>query len=676
MNALAVLLFGAFGAMAAWTVVVWAAIALAWTPAQLYDGRIGVIAFVALVSAATAWMSTRVLAQYAQRRTPPEPTAAMPRQGRHLAYSLVAAVIAVAAWLAGAGPTLFWLLLVVSTLPLLPGLRGTAFPEVQVGRLQAWEWLGLAAITGGIVFATTLLRWANPDDAHFLDAAASFLSEPNLPLFALDTLFQVYDRPNYVYLLNLGQSWDALAGYAAMLSGYDLLLIWYVALPAYAAAMAVLVMALFGKLAGLRWTMVGVAAGIAGLYVLAEVAGAGAQAGRFLELRMYQGKAPLILAGLPLCLVMGLVWARVPGWRSWLLLSLTLVASAGMSSTGLYTGPLAAGLGALMGMSPTRAAIIRTVLGVGLATLPCLWALVEFHLLRDTAEVMANYDYRRYRIALPSFGEGLGMKLQYGAYGVLGWAVLVVGVTRRNALAWRLGLLAVLLCMNPWAPYVLRELTGIMNIHWRYYWLMPVGLLMVVVGAAVFERLLDRPASRLLQHLRRAPLWAWAMALVLAVTLGLLGQPWLSATIGPRLHLKKVEPGAEMIVRKLNRAAKVPGAAEIVVAAPEDIARNINQVPFAPRQLFIRRFFFRLHPPPADTAQRQQVLWLMDTLALPNLNEKRFGRMVDTARQLGVTHLVVKYKQVTPARLAQFSETYGLDCESVTWLRLCTIAPE
>ncbi len=619
MKTLAALVFGLVGAFAAWTLLTWFAIGLHWPPAGLYAWRIPVIAFLFLAGVASAALAMVVIPQY---------TTSSVRTGP-------------------------------------PGAGAAAM-------VSRGDWVILAGLATLMWTMNGLVQWPNPDDTHFLDAAASFLVEPGLPLFATDTLFQVHERPNYVYALNLGQSWDALTGFVARVTGINLLVVYYTVLPLFTALLVPLVTVLFGKLLGLSRVAPGAVVAVVGVYLLAEFGGA--LAAKFQFMRLFQGKSAMILAGLPLCMLAGMLLARLRSTGSMALLLVAVLGTAGTSSTGLYMAPLAAGMGALMGLQLKLAALSRTAIGLVIAGLPCLLALLVFHVMRDTGDLMANYDYRRFRFpdALDAFGEGWKGLVQYSIYALAALAVTVVGVVRRNSAIIRLGLVTLLLGLNPWWGELLGALTGVMNLYWRIFWLAPVGILLMVLGAEVVGRLLPVAGHRRPGGAGLAPILGLSVLLLAAAaTLAVIvGKDRMTAA---HFNLTKVRPDVGMVVERLKSRRAAYADQEIILAAPENIARLVNHYPDAPRQLYLRRYYFMLIPPETDRVSRDEVRGLSRTLRRKRIEAPHFRQLIKRSEKLGVTHLLMTRQQVHPALLERLAGEYPLSCERVGGFWLCTL---
>lgn len=676
MKILAALVFGMAGAFACWTLWVWAGIALELTPATLGELRVAVGLSLAVFGGVTAWLSVGVLSRFVSLSQivagsgPGSPRAHAALSAGALWWAAVLFAFALAAWLLGAGQSVLWMLSISAILPLLRGFRAADFPVITDTDVAWEEWAGLAVLALAAWYSSALLPYANPDDVHFLDAAASFLVEPNLPLFATDTLFQVYDRPNYVYALNLGQSWDALAGYIAMLTRLNLSLVYYGVLPAVSALAVPAVWYLFGRLSGLRWALVGVFAALVLVYLSNELGGA--MAGAFLHHRLFQGKAPLILAGLPLCFSAAMLYGRNLDAKSLALLTTVVVAVAGLSTTGLYMAPIAAGLGLLLGVPLRPASLLKGMAGIAVSAIPCIWAMIEFHVLRETGSQMEQYGYGTNRM-LSTFGGGWTGRVHLGMYYLSALVMFIAGLRTGNAILSRVGLVTLVLGLCPWIPGMLGELSGIMNLYWRYYWLVPVGLILT----GIFALLTDQLVGKLLPGGRVTPLPRVICLLIGVLVLsGLVGwsHPVLitDGVVRP-VNFKKVSPGVESLVKRFARLRQRDGQTDLLVAAPPKIAARMNRLPQAPRQLFLRPYYFRLMPDFELGGQRTRIEETINLMRTKQLGSRKMRELLVNLNELDVTHVVLRRSQVSAARLRTIADRHSLQCERHWKYHVCEL---
>ncbi len=627
--------FGTAGAYAGWTLWVWVAMALGWTPNTLVAASPAILLTTLLCGILAAALSRRTLD--ALPASGPGVTGVIPPCLPCYVGCAVCFLLAIVAWLGGGPQWLLWAMTLCALVPVLGDIGqvgdgpGRPVPATSAN----WPILALAATL--IWGLHGLVAVSNGDDTHFLDAAAAFLVEADLSLFATDTLFQVATRPNPVYALNLGQSWDALAGYVSRLTGLDLLLVYHALLPAGLALLVPASWTLFSRLCGLRWAAAGL---LIALVLILQVVYSDALAGSFLRLRLYQGKAAMMLVGFPLLISASLLHASARNARSAALLSLCLVATAGASVNGLYMGPMVAGM-ALLAFTPWQfAALGRTLAWLGLATLPSLVVVLAFHVRSDSVDMLDPDLPRRTVTVLEQFGWALSGRIRMGLYHAAAFAVCLLGLYRGQNVLARFGLVMLVLGLNPWLPAWLEDLVGLPYLYWRYYWMFPVGVLLTAAAAMAFEESADVRARI------RDPRWRLAftttLAAVILATLPLsrAAKDLSRLAEGEHLHLRKVEAWAEPLARYFaEMRATQPGTPPLVLA-PEDVARQVNYFPEAPRQLLLRHYYYSLVPGLDGTPEEARLDEIHALLKRRRLGDARVHRLLELSTHFGVTHLV------------------------------------
>lgn len=541
--------------------------------------RAALAGFAALAAALLAWR----LSPWG-RAAPPAAAAAVaaprgvPTSARRRGL-LAGAGLLVAVLLQGAPVALWWAslaLLVAAAVLVLPGDTGSAGAtgpgSGRASGARAGEGMREAALWGlalGCAAIASLAHRVDIDDAFYVNLALAAAAEPGLPLMAGDTLHGVPGLPLHmaVYRLHSWELWNAALAY---LSGLPAIVCFHVVSAALAAALAPLAAArLLRQIAPSSWLQVVVAT----LWVLLVAADTHRGYANFGFVRIWQGKAVLLLVLLPLVQAYAIAFARRPSPRGLLLLAAAQVAAVGATSSALWAGPFAALAAAACAVPLSRRGLARLglvllssgyVLGVGLVV------KAELETERQAARtVEASQEEIAGARRLRAERYAPGVQLAAGLDAVAGegplraaswatllvtWAALPAGLGRRFAITVPLAALVVLL--NPyWSGFLADNVVGPST--WRAFWALPVPLLMGL--------LLTAPLAWLEPHRLRGH----AAALLAALGFALLipRQAALSEANGVTLGAPglKVPEEAYALARTFARTAE-PGA--FVVAPP------------------------------------------------------------------------------------------------------------
>ncbi len=416
--------------------------------------------------------------------------------------------------------------------------------------------LEMALIGIGILCAAITLVAHRPDndEVFYVNLALGAADHPEMPLLKYENIHGIPGvRIAAFYRVT---SIEVLAGAISYLSGISAVAAshWFLATLA-----GFLVPLAYGKLFrildGRRWLW-----GVAGAMVFLLVDGsAHANYGNLAFVRLYQGKCIFLSVVAPCILAYAMRLVERPTFRRWLLLSASLVAGTGLTSSAVWAGPALAALATLAVWRPGRSPLAFPAIGASATFYPLLVGLV----LKLGAGVSAGRRFPSAATVEPlglaeqGFDKVFGGNLAPLAVAMLAWLLVKPGPGSRFAATLPLGLA---LMLNPFvAPWVALHLTGIWT-FWRVFWLLPLPAL---VGLAVIgcRRLLRRA-----ERDRTARLIGWVGALALVATL-FPPRYVLSRANGVELELPALKmPAAYDDAQMVNRSLTPPA---YVLAPPE-----------------------------------------------------------------------------------------------------------
>ena len=488
-----------------WTLYVWLALALAWDLNQF-----GHYSFVLLAAPPTAWWLARKAAPVALEADLQRFSTGHIRWPGNRLLGAVSLLLAGGALLGALALVvartqgdfgLPWSLLFVSVLAAAyfaaAHAAGPGGGQAAPGRADYLSFVVYAVVALSCALLYLFSNATNADDTHFLGAARAVLSYPDLPLFSQDGIFDIPGTDNYIFRLNKGQSWELLAAYLAWIGAADLLSAYYLWLPLSFVVLIPLAMYLVGyRYFGLS-TWVGIALAIVflvswGVYNHSN--------GMFFLPRFFQGKGVFVTVMVPVLywLVRGYLHSLRPLLAG--LVCLALIASGGLTSTALYLALAVVGV-AYLSFVPVRwRNILQGGIGLAFASVPSLamtaWSLVGIVAMRELPRAsLGNSQANDNTSIYWFFGDGTHLAIVL----VLTWLGFAVFALMREQRAGALELtrwwlVLVALALNDPLSEWLASLTGISNVRWRWHWVMPVGLVVMLVGAGAFRLLVQRPS--------------------------------------------------------------------------------------------------------------------------------------------------------------------------------------
>ncbi len=406
-------------------------------------------------------------------------------------FGAVAAALAIAGmYLASGSAIALWaaalgMMLVLAARELtLPGARGPA----HVGGSRAlpgrgWT-LGLALVCAACVVVALVAHRPNFDDAVYVHIAVVAADFPDLALLTTDTLHGL-DGPSAMLDLYRAQSFELLAGAVAWLTGLAAIDVAHFVFPALASALVPLAYArVLRVLVPRRWFWALV---VAMLFLLC-VGDTSRGFANFGFVRIQQGKAIFLSAGLPLCIAYALEFARTPTRASWLSLAACQVASIGLTSTAIWQAP-AVSVMALLAVTFARRGGLRPF-ATGLAASGYCVAL-GLALRGGVDPALMSFRLEESPLFEGALSDVLGSGAIVAAVFacVLAvWGLADSALVRRVAVVFALGFLSL-----PWNPvaseWMAASITGA-STYWRVFWLLPVPLFVgiALTAALAFER--------------------------------------------------------------------------------------------------------------------------------------------------------------------------------------------
>jgi hypothetical protein len=372
-----------------------------------------------------------------------------------------------------------------------PRLLGLARMAANADRPALSMALGACMLAG---LAATCLHRADADDAIYLPKLVHYLSYPASTVDG--SIYEItsssvlkFPRAATTYYPT---SYEFAQGAFALLSGVDLLTVYYVIAPLLAGVIGMLAMLINIRSFGTSFRAASYSAALL-VPVILLLGESHRSYGNLSLARAFQSKFAFFLFGLPIFLGVSLAFFRSRDATTWLCLLVVSVALSGMTTSALVMLPMLAIV--------LLAAWLITVGGhEGWVKLGVTYAMTLVPTL------LFALDYRRYAVANVGFGSALNDAFPRdfsGQFGLLeqgdgapislvcfGAALLVcLARAKRNAFVLTWSLLAILLYLNPLtAPWIMRFVSS-ENIYWRLFYLLPFPLIIGIACAKTIDSL-------------------------------------------------------------------------------------------------------------------------------------------------------------------------------------------
>jgi hypothetical protein len=447
-----------------------------------------------------------------------------------------------------------------------------------------------------VVAAVAVVLVANrpgADDAFYLSIPATLLRHPEQPVLLHDTMYRLTGQPIMLPFYRLS-NYDVLAAVVARLAGIDHLVAGYLVVPAIFAAAGVLAWVfLLRRLVPGRWPLV-----LPLLFLCVMALGETNRAyGNFAFVRMFHGKAALATCIVPALAASALDYARHGGLRRWLLLFAAQVAALGVAASALFVAPATVALGLAGGWSPDRMRSRRFVLG-----------MLGTAYLVAAAWLVGSGTQGAHALALPApQAMPTVPRMLEQTWGPWSTRVLLVALLSawgfvRDPIRARYfaagAFFFLLAALDPYTtPWVAAASVGYKT-YWRLTWALPLPFFLAVALDGLLARALAVKSKALAAWGCLAlalPSFAFAarFGTLLCANSVTLGVP------GPKVPL--LEYGVARIV-----ARQVPERG--VVLAPEPVAEWLPVFVAHPQAVGVRHMYLGLAFPPAETAQRSNMM--------------------------------------------------------------------
>jgi len=231
---------------------------------------------------------------------------------------------------------------------------------------------GLLILAILIAFITASAHRPDADDAMYVNIATTAADFPDRTLLSFDGSLTESDipLPEAAYR---SHTLEILAGILARATGFSPISLLHIAFAFWATLLAVFAQAELQKIFWPRQWLLGTIFAILILFALGE----GHRGyGNFAFVRIHQGKGILLAAVLPMMIASGFHYMRTPTGRNWCVLLLAMVASTGVSSTGIVIAPVAL-IGVLVASSsPDRKSAQAMFCGLLTALYPVALAML------------------------------------------------------------------------------------------------------------------------------------------------------------------------------------------------------------------------------------------------------------------------------------------------------------
>ena len=473
-----------------------------------------------------------------------------------------------------------------------------------------WLWpVGWVAAVVSAVLASVVVR-PDGDDAYFVNLSTWVAERGRFPL--RDTMISPDVFPALGAHSPPTHSIEGLIGAVARVAGIEAGTAAYVLAAPAATALAVLVLT---RLVEEARVPAAPAALLAAVTYLMTTGASGYSFGSFFGVRMWQGKAMLVSIVLPLVLLTGARLVRTGSVRAHLLFGASLVAAVGLSNTADFIAPvLVAGMAlAALALRQPRGALRLAVwviypLAVGVVAV----------LLAPESPSRAEMLSEGFAVASGETRTTDPLNTVPGANGILVATCLAIGLGAlgiRNVVlrtATTGALVAAGLSLLP-GPRSVLEAIGLAPVLWRFWWVVPVPLLLAGVVGAVSARVAERPRPVVV-----------AVAAGTAVALGCLplvrGQ-WVGSEIGgARLAtpLTWKVPRGTLAEARFVEAISDPGD---TVLAPWDTSRVLSALTVDVQPVSARRFYLPAYAgTPAAHAGARQTLQVFADESTPAEN--------------------------------------------------------
>ena len=335
--------------------------------------------------------------------------------------------------------------------------------------------VALAALT-----VTLVANNPNSDDSAYVDFAVSALDHPDRPLLRFDGMHGEPDLPLFRTYYRL-HSYELLTALFASYSGLEPLAFYHLMFPGLFALLFVA-----SHWLALRFFF-GENTAAAGLVIvflaLLVWGGSGHAFGNFGFVRLFQGKAALVMFAVPALFYYSMRTSKRATVSRLLLLAAAVASAVGLSVTGAVVAPVLLAIVALSGWRPERLATRRALLTFA----PALYVVVPAFVAILTGEVLsgvlAGFRGQSARLEDVLATDTAGV---LALVGLLAAALTFPSRLLPARLA-RFAALATVLLINPWVATWMSS-TIAFSLSWRTFWIIPFPLFVGVLACWTLEK--------------------------------------------------------------------------------------------------------------------------------------------------------------------------------------------
>lgn len=352
--------------------------------------------------------------------------------------------------------------------------------DVPAAARQAAVFIWIVALA--MVCVVLLMHRAHPDDVNYVSTAAWFADHPGEPVFSKEPRHPAEDLP-YLFVPYRSESLPSLAAGLSVLTGVPAIYLLHLLLPALAALVCVFAQGgLLRELLPKHWPWALVALQI----VYLSLGNNYESWGNVAYARLNHGKSVFLILFVPAIMTYTLKLGRTFQWRSFALLTASLIGAHGYCSTAIWAGPAVFGMTLLAALPGIRGHVRRTALTLTSVAYPfCIGVLVLLdsshspvmqHIrAQQTIELYSskiNVDYLNYAFQTLFAWQPLAFFLLFATLSA--WLVCPTIRARRFCIIYPLVFFGFFL--NPYlAPLIAEKLTTPF-LYWRLFWILPVPL--------------------------------------------------------------------------------------------------------------------------------------------------------------------------------------------------------
>jgi hypothetical protein len=421
---------------------------------------------------------------------------------------------------------------------------------------------------------TLIASRPDADDTFYLSIPATLLRLPEQPVLLHDTIYRLANLPLQLPVYRI-HSYEVLIGTLARITGIPPAVMAYLFLPSFFAILSVIAWTQLLRLLAPKQTALTLIILFACILMLGETHKG---YGNFAFVRMFQGKAILATFIVPCIVYLALEYSRHGTMHSWVALFAAQITAIGITSSGLFVVPAAAGFALLSAWSPDALSTRRLVFGILASSYLFLAAAALASITHGGEDFVSSTAMPP---MLPWLDQTMGP-----------WSVALLLTTLLSSWAFAEGraqarvLLTCSLCflvavINPYTyQFVADHFTG-WSTYWRLFWALPLPFMLAILLGQVLRRVV------------RIKPTALAVAACLALAAGCIMFFSHAGSLRRVNHVSLGMPGLKVptpeysVAKKL--AATIPEDGTLL--APESVATWLPTFVFHPELLASRGMY-------------------------------------------------------------------------------------